>query len=424
MKPMHTLLLACLFALPGLSAGQKNPDGGNRRLQADSLKSLYSFINFDANRISCDTSRLMPFFAKLDRIRQGSGEQAVVVHLGDSHVQPGVFSLPTRVWLQSDFGNAGPGLMFPYRVAKSNGPSGYVSRCDTPWTCTRNALPARPLPTGIAGFTLRSTGSSPFFTIEFTSPAFFGYEASRLILFHEDRDSCYRFAISNEMSGRSYPVADSSLPFRTSFLVDDQPGKIRISASKTSPSQTSATFYGMSLESACPGAIMHVIGVNGAMYSSFLGSEHFTEQLASLRPDLVIISLGTNEAYNSRDFDPGRFRETMDSLFTGFRAAGIDAPVMLTTPPAICQPYRKKRHTYYRPNALAETVAGIIRDYAGSNGMALWDWYTIMGGNGSMAKWKAKHLTDRRMVHFTSRGYEIQGILLRQAIIDWYDHDP
>jgi hypothetical protein len=421
MTLVRILALLCLLAPAAISAAQESHSAGFYRHQVDSLKSLYSFINFDSNRISGDTSGLMQFFAKLDRIGKGSGEQVVVVHIGDSHIQPGTVTLPLREWLQSTFGNAGPGMMFPYRVAKSNGPSGYISRCDTPWTYTRNALPQRTLPTGIAGFTLQSSESSPSFTIEFTSPVYSGYDASRLVLFHEDRDSCYRFTVSNEMNGRPYPAADSSLPFRTTFLIDDQPVKIRIRANRTSKSQSSATFYGMSLESACPGVIVHTIGVNGAMFSSYLASEHFTGQLASLRPDLVIVSLGTNEAYNPKDFDPARFRETMDSLFSKFRAAGIDAPVMLTTPPAIYQSYRKKRRTYYKPNPLAATVAGIIRNYADSNGMALWDWYTIMGGKDTMMKWKAKHLTDRRLVHFSTRGYKIQGMLLQQAVIECYN---
>jgi len=421
MTPLRILAMLCLIAPAYISCSQELRDAGFYRRQADSLKSIYPFINLDSNRIPGDTSGLMQFFAKLDRIGQGSGEQAVVTHIGDSHVQPGVITLPLREWLQSAFGNAGPGMMFPYRVAKSNGPSGYISRCDTPWIYTRNALPVRPLPTGIAGFTLQSSGSSPSFTIEFTSPVSYGYDASRLIIFHEDRDSCYRFTVINEMSGHPYPIADTSVPFRTTFLIDDQPVKIRIRANKTSESQSSATFYGMSLESACPGVIVHTIGVNGAMFSSYLASEHFTGQLASLRPDLIIVSLGTNEAYNPKDFDPARFRETIDSLFSNFRAAGIHAPVLLTTPPGICQSYRKKRRTYYKPNPLAATVSGIIRDYAGSNGMAVWDWFTVMGGKDSMAKWKAKHLTDRRMVHFSARGYEIQGMLLRQAVIECYN---
>ena len=38
-----------------------------------------------------------------------------------------------------------------------------------------------------------------------------------------------------------------------------------------------------------------------------------------------------------------------------------------------------------------------------------------MGGINSMAKWKAKHLTDRKYLHFTMKGYSIQGKLLENA---------
>ena len=65
-------------------------------------------------------------------------------------------------------------------------------------------------------------------------------------------------------------------------------------------------------------------------------------------------------------------------------------------------------------------MSNVIRQYAASNGMASWDWYTIMGGKEGMSKWKAKKLTDRRYVHFSSKGYGIEGVLLREAIIENY----
>jgi lysophospholipase L1-like esterase len=413
-------IIAMLLILPYGMAAQDSTFVPEHIPPYDSLKLLYPFLNLQENHISGDTSALFPFYRKLDRIRNGSGEQAVVVHIGDSHVQPGVFSQPLREWLQLSFGDAGRGMMFPYRLAKSNGPAGYISRCDTPWIYGRNATLKRPLPTGISGFTLWSKNPSASFTIEFTSPVFSTGDTARLVIFHANRDSCFFLSVNNEINGQSYPVADSSWSYQTTFLIYDQPQKIRIRALRTKESQTSATFYGMSLESKKPGVIVHTIGVNGAMFSSYSEAEHFVGQLSMLHPDLMIFSLGTNEAFGVKAYSPESFRADIEQLFSHIRQSGNQAAVVLTTPPGIYKSYRKKRRTTYKPNPVVESACKVLGEYAATNNMALWDWYTIMGGREGMAKWKAKGLTDRRYIHFSQKGYGIQGTLMREAVIDSY----
>ena len=410
-----------LLLLPFFSNGQDTAIIQENLPRYDSLKLLYPFLNLDKNHITGDTLPLQQFFGKLTRIRNGSNEQAVVVHIGDSHVQPGIITQPLREWLQLTFGNAGRGMMFPYRLAKSNGPTGYVTHCDTPWVSGRNATVKRPLPTGIAGFTLWSANPSASFTVEFTTPPYPYGDTARLIIFHASRDSCYFFTVTNELNGQVYPVKDSSWTYQTTYLIDDQPRKIRIRAIQTNPSRKSATFYGMSLESPRPGVIVHTIGVNGAMFSSYLESEHFVGQLAMLHPDLLIFSLGTNEAFSVKTYSSETFRNDLDSLFLRIRQTGNNAEVILTTPPGIYKSYRKKRRTHYKPNPLAETVSNVLCEYASSHGMAAWDWYTFMGGKEGMAKWKAKKLTDKRYIHFSGKGYGIEGVLLREAIRESFD---
>jgi len=415
------IFLAVILMLPFSSTGQDTTLIQENPPRYDSLRLLYPFLKLRENRITGDEASLMPFYRKLERIGNGSKEQAVIVHIGDSHVQPGIFTKPLRDYLQATFGNAGYGMMFPYRLAKSNGPSGYISHADTPWIAGRNATLKRPLPTGISGFTLWSTSSTASFTLEFTMPLIMNKDTIRLIIFHESRDSCYFLSLSNDLTGHLYPVLDSSWTFRTTFLIDDLPQKVRIRAVRTREMQSSATFYGMSLESADPGVIVHTIGVNGAMFTSYLESEHFIGQLAMLHPDLLIFSLGTNEAFDVKAYSSGKLLADVDTLVHRIRQTGNQAAILLTTPPGIYKAYRKKRRTHYKPNPLADSVSNVLRQYAASNGVALWDWYTIMGGKEAMSKWKAKKLTDRRYIHFSGKGYGIQGVLLREAIFESYD---
>jgi lysophospholipase L1-like esterase len=420
MNIMQKIFLSIILLLPLYMNGQDTALIRENPPPYDSLRLLYPFLNIQANRITGDSSALQEFFRKLQRIEHGSGEQAVIVHLGDSHVQPGVFTLPTREWIQASYGNGGRGLMFPYRMAKSNGPAGYISHCDTPWITGRNATIKRPLPTGVAGFTLWSDKPSPSFVVEFTASPYPTGDSARMSIFHSDRDTCFTFSVTNELTGRTYAVVDSSACDMTTFLLDDQPGSIRVRATRSNEIQRSATFYGMILTSASGGVIVHTIGVNGAMFSSYHESEHFATQLASLRPDLLIVSLGTNEAFGVKSYSSEGFRADINLFFSAIRQAGTRAAVLVTTPPGIYKSSRKKRRTSYKPNPVADTVSSVLRDYAGSNRMAVWDWYTIMGGKEGMSKWKAKGLTDKRYIHFSSKGYGIQGTLLREALSESY----
>jgi lysophospholipase L1-like esterase len=415
------ILLLLLLTLPGWT---QEPDSTLTRETPptyDSLKSLYPFLCLDSNRLQGEPTALYPFFEKLDRLHAGSGEQAVVVHLGDSHVQAGAFTAPLRDSLQARYGNSGRGVMFPYRVAKSNGPAGYISRCDTPWVYGRNSTIKRPLPTGISGFTLRSVNPSASFTLGFTASLYSPGDTVLVTLYHAHRDTCHTFSLNNSITGLAYSVADSSLPGQTTFLLPDQPTHVRVRADRRSESQRSATFFGMTLSGRRSGVIVHTIGVNGAKFSSYNGSAFFAQQLASLHPDLLIVSLGTNEAYESKAFTENGFYAQIDSLMAAVKEQCGAIPVVLTTPPGIYKSYRHKKKIHYKPNPVADKAAATLKRYAITHGMAYWDWYSIMGGREAMPKWKAKKLTDKKMIHFSGKGYAIQGMLLHRAIMDGFD---
>ncbi len=414
------LILLFALILPVLSPAQDTLHKSEQLPAYDSLKLLYPFLMPEKNNICGDLTSLIPFFQKLEKTELRDKGQVVVVHIGDSHVQAGYITQPLRVGLQEQFGNAGIGIIFPYRVAKSNGPPGYLTVADTPWIASRSADIHGTLPTGISGFTLWSNQTSPSFTVEFTSPEVFGNGASQITVFHAPRNNSLAFSIINEINGLPYPVIDSLKDNSTTFRLEDHPEKIRIRGIRKNDSLLSATFYGMSLQSEAHGVIVHTIGVNGATFANYLRSEHFVEQLVQLNPNLLIFSLGTNEAASYKTFEPETFKATIDSLMLNIRNAGIKAAIMFTTPPGIYKSIRKKRRTSWVPNPVADTVSIILRDYASANSMTYWDWFSIMGGATAMAKWKSKKMTDKRYIHFTSKGYGIQGMFLLEAINQSY----
>jgi lysophospholipase L1-like esterase len=416
-KNRYILLILLLLVTRLTAAAIEHPGDKTPKTVADSLQHLFPFLQTDSNRICGNRESLLPLLSKLDRISKGEKEQAIIVHIGDSHVQPGIISAPLRKKLQDRYGNAGHGIIFPYRVVKSNGPDGYISRADTPWISCRIASVKEICPSGISGFTMWSDKLTPSFSIEFRSEELFGKGTNQLTVFHSNRDTCYRFSILNAADSMELPVSDS-LSFSTTFLLATHPQKINISAQRQTESDKSATFYGMNLQGSEPGVVVHTIGVNGATFADYLQAGHFLEQLATLKPDLLILSLGTNEAVNAKTFTRDSLVSVLDSLISGIGKAGISAGIMFTTPPAIYKGSRKNRRTSYKPNPNAAMVRETIISYSNANQLPYWDWYQIMGGKTSMARWKSKKMTDKRYIHFSPKGYLIQGILLREAFLE------
>ena len=95
--------LSLLFAVPKNSAQPVN-------------LTQYPFIDTAYNHLVNDTA-LNSFFQKLQELKDGKRQQLVIVQVGDSHIQADFFSGYLRQNFQRQFGNAGRGLIFPYRVA-------------------------------------------------------------------------------------------------------------------------------------------------------------------------------------------------------------------------------------------------------------------------------------------------------------------
>ncbi len=55
------------------------------------------------------------------------------------------------------------------------------------------------------------------------------------------------------------------------------------------------------------------------------------------------------------------------------------------------------------------------------HGAAVWDLYSIMGGLGSIPKWRNSGLAQRDLIHLTGKGYRLVGDLFTDAFIRRYD---
>ncbi|MGQ0829098.1 MAG: GDSL-type esterase/lipase family protein [Bacteroidota bacterium] len=379
----------------------------------------YTFIKKELNKIENDSNSLNAFYEKLYQLEKTKTSRISIAHIGDSHIQADHFSGAMRQKLQLRFGNAGRGLIFPYRVAKSNEPASYKTTTNVIWDAKRNVFYEKPLPIGISGFTIESGDSIAEINLMVKDQPCLGYSFTKFTLFHEKGPNNYDITICDDLNcerGTFSSSTDSINPFVSELKFEKPLCQIILRNKVTDTTQKATRIYGMLLENDSSGIMYNMIGVNGAEFKHYNMSKYFMQQFPYLDPNLVIVSMGTNEAYHV-GFDPALFYKNIDTLITNIRSANPNAFILLTTP---ADSYRKTRKGRIKNPDMKMARLTII-NYCLQHKLPYWDLYEIMGGYGSMGKWYLAKLTSKDRVHFTGRGYQIQGDLFYKALMSGYE---
>lgn len=162
-------------------------------------------------------------------------------------------------------------------------------------------------------------------------------------------------------------------------------------------------------------------GINGAFCTTFTHPDR-VEEIASLHPDLLILSFGTNESHNRR-YDARLHRRQLDELVRMLRERLPGVPMLLTTPPGAYESFRRRgRRRTYQINPRTAVAVRTIYEAADGNGLAVWDMYGIVGGvRRACLNWQEAGLMRPDHVHYMPEGYRLQGELLFQALLKAYN---
>lgn len=404
--------MSALLWLHGISTAQLIEPG-----MADSLYAPYDFIDLRKNRIDAEgVQNLHPFFKKLDLLAKGENRQVRIVHIGDSHIQADYFSGTTRVLLQKSFGNAGRGFVFPYRTAGTNGPPDYGLQSKGEWKNNRASAIGTEGNCGLNGYGLYTTDSAASLKM-YPSNENLDYSFDRVRLFYFDSPSSFSWASADTLNAPYLPGDEQAFDRGNSTLFYDFPqDSFNFQLVKDHAGQYFAEFYGASLEKNRAGILYHSAGQNGAFVQNFLNSPYFMHQLNSLDADLVILSLGTNNAYSRNNkMCASCFTDAYRKLIKQVKNASPKASILLTTP----GDFFIKRRYHCRD---IEKVVEAIYELAREQDCAVWDFNRLMGGSYAIRQWQAAGLARNDLIHFSEKGYRLQGFLFYEALTDAYQH--
>jgi len=424
----------------------------------------------DNNLSIHNLSALHGFFEDLHKLYSTDSGKVRITQIGDSHTQVGIFQGIARKKLQYIFGNAGLGFTFPHRLARSNGISELRYTSSIPWESKRNIHATEKDLVGLSGFSLQTTESDFAIKLELNEdayafnklrvfapgPMFSIAQANREIELKnysiERKVHTIKSGEALSIIARNYGVTVASIkkannlrsdviragakliiPVKTtkpepidrsafeflSFLDEENSSVYTFPEYKNAiwllPSEGVDSFAlnGVVLERDNSGLIYDGIGVNGARLIDYNKTTLFFDQLAELESNLIVISLGTNEAFDT--IEKEAYLASLEEFIGNVRERMSEVPILITTPP----PSLVKRRT---PNALVEQYANEIVRIAEDYNVAVWDLYRVLGGNEKIKENYANGLVARDYIHYTKNGYELSGALFSEALLEAFYH--
>lgn len=385
----------------------------------DSLQKQYGFINWDINKIKHTDSAIAfkKLYQKLDNIYKNKEENLHVFHIGGSHIQADFYSNRLRHYLQnmSDNAKGQRGFIYPYRMAKTNNPLNYKVTFDGDWKgyrCSRNDSVAW----GLSGVSAKFKDSISNITIKVNHRNYSEntYNFNKLRVFYDEWSDDYDVTIANDSLVISQ--ARNSDAHYIEFTLSSTVNELDICVRKTT-NITGSEFLMMGLElmNDNSGIEYTTIGVNGASFAFYNRAAYFEQQLLLYKPDLFIISIGTNDTYTLH-FDAEQYKTYYEQLILSIQKANPDCAILLTVPN---DSYYKKQ--FANPNT--KVAAQVIYELSDKYNMAVWDFYEIMGGYVSSQKWYHNKLMPKDRIHFTRKGYDIKADLLLQALVHAWEQE-
>ncbi|MBK8043324.1 MAG: hypothetical protein IPK21_12110 [Haliscomenobacter sp.] len=352
---------------------------------------------------------LAPFLAKLRELEQGKRDRVVILHIGDSHVQAGFLPGALRDRLQERFGAAGRGLVLPLKLAGSHNTLDVIAQSNAAWDGRLRTFQQGGPPVGLSGSSLRTASASFTLEVELKPHASLDNSFDQIRWFAEPGQAPPSVT---GPGGKTYPSKENSFP--AAYELESPVRKVRFTGVQTANSASKgALLYGISFEKGKTGVLYHAAGLNGATFYHYHHAEQFFRQIPALKPDLVIVTLGTNESL-LRPFRKEELRGELEGFLQKTIQALPGTPLLLWTPP-------DTRLKSGLPNPQGAVYRDMVLQAAAKYRCAVWDLFEAMGGEGSIRQWKSKGLAHGDEVHFTQAGYDWIGKLLFNDLMEWYE---
>ncbi len=348
----------------------------------------YEFVSLDQPEF------LRPFLNDTSIQRRGGYR---VVHFGDSHIQADRITSTIREAFQQVGGNGGSGLLFPYSLCGSFGPRGVESQVNGKYTYSTLLKNPTSVALGVMGYSLLLQQGAEL-TFSFNEE-FKGKKSTSITIWVHSAEDTMHIQLDTTwklVQRKSVGLGIFAYTYETNSI----PSKIRITAN------IGTAFWGIEFNQ-LNGLAYQQSGLVGAQFKHLLVHEdHVMTQLLATKPDLLVFSYGTNEAYEV--FDSLAYHRQISNFMKRIQTELPNTGILITNAP-------DTRSSGKIPESQI-LVNETLRSVAEQNSLAYFDLNKAMGGWGSLHSWSKKGFTLKDQLHFNKEGARILGLLISEAL--------
>lgn len=373
----------------------------------------YPWLDSNVNYLQIGNKVLLkPFLAKLQSTNK---KKVSILHIGDLHIQQNIQTQRSRSLFQNTFGFGGYGTFVPYSTARIKDIFGYKSFHFGKWIYAKSVESSPILPIGI--HTLSAKTFDPNAQLKFLFyKGFLKSNYKRLHIYCKRVPQSFDLKITSKNDSAKvdvYSVGKDS--FSTEIVVDLKSieSSITIEFIQKDLQQRSFELYGFNLESTeDQGIIYHSVGSVGLGYNHLQQMSLMKNDLLSLKPDMVVLDLGTHDFFTHGYNNQFELRKTIVKYIDFLKMLPFKPFIIIVTP----QDQLKGGIS----NLDFSKFSLLISDIARTERVAMYDWYRVSGGHESIKQWISLGLAESNGTRLTESGYQLKGSMFFYALKSTY----
>lgn len=337
-----------------------------------------------------------------------------VLHYGDSPTTADLITADARSLLQKEFGDAGTGFVLIARPWAWYNHRGVEMDASSNWKIdVAGATDLKDGLHGLGGASFRGgVGATAHWTLKD------GQHRSVEVSYLAQPDGG---SFSFQADDREIGTVDTSAPERSPGFASFQlpAGSKQYTLRVT---QGSVRLFGCDFRKAGPGIVYSSLGINGAsvtLVSRSLNASMWAAELHHYRPDMVVLAYGTNES-GYPQFVTNTWANEMRAAVRRIQAAIPGVSILLMSP--MDRGEKDPSGDIVTVPALPQLVK-IEAQVASEMGLAFFNTYEAMGGEGTMARWynAEPRMVGADYIHPLPGGAKIVGELLYSALRDGFN---
>lgn len=328
-----------------------------------------------------------------NKLKQGN-QQVHIIQIGDSHTAADFFSGDLRTMFQQRYGDAGPGFVPAISVPGQRTATINRKSDKKQWELFSSRKDERfdyPLG-GLIALPMAAKSTVQLVPLQAANGV---YQLQAL----------YQASSGSQMSVSPAASSPVALPTTGNSWRFSSPINTQLPAEVAVSKDNNLKIGGWLLRSNHPGVMLSAIGINGATINMFdKWQPQWSETLAQMSPDMVILAYGTNEAFND-NLDLVAYQQNLREKIRLIRQRMPDSVILLIGPNDSIKFSNALSCQAQMPVHLANVIQ-IQKTVAAQENTLFWDWQSFMGGPCSIRSWVAKDLARPDNVHLSAEGYK------------------